>query len=185
MFNRWPTRSVERERVGREKRATRGDTRDRTRAREDTRVRTKTRGDTRGDTKGRTRARESTYKGKGNPQNPFVASAQANQAAAAAAQAGPPYEFRGWVPALQAAAPVAAAAAPAAAAQSADVREMDAQKGAGKGQKGKIPVTPQKRVGCQDWLVGRSAEQQREWEQWGEDQGPRPPTPGGPQGHIT
>ena len=40
------------------------------------------------------------YKGKGNPQNPFVASAQANQAAAAAAQAGPPYEFRGWGPAL-------------------------------------------------------------------------------------
>ena len=82
------------------------------------------------------------YKGKGNPQNPFVAYAQANQAAAAAAQAGPPYEFRGWGPALQAAAPAAAAAAatpaatPAAApaVQSADVREWDAQKGVGKGQ---------------------------------------------------
>ena len=52
------------------------------------------------------------YKGKGNRQNPFVASAQASQAAAAA-QAGPPYEFRGLGPALQAAAPAAAAAAPA------------------------------------------------------------------------
>ena len=64
------------------------------------------------------------YKGKGNPQNPFVASAQANQAAAAA-QAGPPYEFRGWGPALQAAAPTAAEAAAAAAAApvSADERE--------------------------------------------------------------
>ena len=130
------------------------------------------------------------YKGKGRPQNPFVASAQASQAAvAAAAQAGPPYEFRGWGPALQAAAPAAAAAAaatpaaaPAAAVQSADVREWDAQKGVGKGQKGKIPVTPQKRVGWQDWSVGRA---QQEWENWGEDQGPRPPRPGGRQGHAT
>ena len=81
------------------------------------------------------------YKGKGypqgNPQNPFVASAQANQAAAAAAaatpaQAGPPYHFRGWGPALQAAALAAAAAAEAApapaqaaaaAAQPGDVRK--------------------------------------------------------------
>ena len=83
------------------------------------------------------------YKGKGNPQNPFVASAQANQAAAAAAaaaatpaQAGPPYEFRGWGPALQAAAPAAAAAATPAAAQaaapavqSADVREWECTEG--------------------------------------------------------
>ena len=82
------------------------------------------------------------YKGKGNPQrepqNPFVASAQANQAAAAAAtpvQAGPPYEFRGREPALQAAVSVAAAAAIPAAAQaaapavqSADVRKGGAQK---------------------------------------------------------
>ena len=135
------------------------------------------------------------YKGKGNPQgnpqNPFVASAQANQAAAAAAaatpaQAGPPYEFRGWGPALQAAAPAAAAAAGAeatpAAAQSADVREWDAQKGVGKGQKGKIPVTPQKRVGWTDWSVGAA---NRDWENWGEDQGPRPPRPGGPQRNAT
>ena len=48
------------ERDGRERRATRGDTRDRTRAREDTRERTKTRGDTREDTRGRTRKRAST-----------------------------------------------------------------------------------------------------------------------------
>ena len=118
------------------------------------------------------------YKGKGNPQNPFVASAQANQAAAAA-QVGPQYEFRGWGPALQAAAPAAAAAtpaaAPAAAAQSADVREWDAQKGVGKGQKGKVPVTPQKRVGWQDWSVGRA---QQECGSWGEYQGPRLPRPG-------
>ena len=60
------------------------------------------------------------YKGKGSPQNPFVASAQANQAAAAA-QAGLPYEFRGWGPALQ-----AAAAAPAAQVLA---DERDAQKG--------------------------------------------------------
>ena len=135
------------------------------------------------------------YKGTGNPQSPFVASAQASQAAAAAAatpaQAGPPYEFRGWGPALQAAAPAAAAAAaatPAAAqaaapaVQSADVRERDAQRGVGKGQKGKIPVTPRKRVGWNDWSVGRA---NQDWENWGEDQGPRPPRPGGPQGHAT
>ena len=133
------------------------------------------------------------YKGKGNPQNPVVASAQANQAAAAAAtpaQAGPPYEFRGWGPALQAAAPAAAAAAatPAAAqaaapaVQSADVREWDAQKGVGKGQKRKIPVFPQKKVGWNDWSVGRA---NQEWGNYGEDQGPRPPRPGGPQGLAT
>ena len=62
------------------------------------------------------------YKGKDNPQNqnpqnPFVASAQAGQAAG-----GPSYFFTGWGPALQAAAPAAAAAA-AAAPMSADVGE--------------------------------------------------------------
>ena len=95
-------------------------------------------------------------------------------------------------PALQAAAPAAAAAAaaatpaaaPAAAAPSADVREWDTQKGVGKGQKGKIPVTPQKRVGWQDWSVGAAAQQQNAWENWGEDMGPRPPRPGGPQGQF-
>ena len=110
-------------------------------------------------------------KGKDNPQNPFVASAQANQA-----EGGPPYFFRGWGPALKAAAPAAAAAA--AAPVSADSRESDAQKGGQKGQKGQIPVTPQKKVGWQDHGVNRAANQQREWEEWGRDQGPRPLRPG-------
>ena len=114
----------------------------------------------------------------GNPQNPFVASAQANRAAAAAAaetpaQSGPPYTFRGWGPAHQAA---------AAAAQPGDVRERDAQKGVGKGQKGQIPVTPQKGVGWSDWSVGQA---NREWQNWGNHQGPRPPRLGGPQGYGT
>ena len=133
------------------------------------------------------------YKGKGNPQgnpqNPFVASAQANQAAA-----GPPYIFRGWGPALQAAAPAAAAAAEAttapsqaaaAAAQPGDVRVRDEQKGLGKGQKGQkgqIPVTPQKKVGWSDWTAGQAYRGRQEW---GEDQGPRPPKHGGPQGYAT
>ena len=174
-------------------RDTRGDTRVRTRARKDTKVRTGTRGiQRRIYVRARTRAKESTrarVTPRANPQNHFVAPAQANQAAAAAAatlaQAGPPYEFRGRGPALQAAALAAAAAGAAAtpaAAQSADVREWGAQKGVGKGQKGKIPVTPQKRVGWTDWSVGAA---NRDWENWGEDQGPRPPRPGVPQGHAT
>ena len=169
MFKQWQIRSLGKEKVGKEKIATKEGTRDRTRGREDTRERTRTRGDTKGDTRERTRTKESTYKGKGNPQNPFVASAQAYHAAAAA-QAGPPYEFRGWGPALQAAAPTAAAAAAAAAPVSADERERerererDAKKGGQKGQKGQTPVTPQKKVAWQDYGVNRAANQQREWE---------------------
>ena len=152
-------RLAERGKVGRERRDTRGDTRNRTRAKRVTKARTGKKENTREEYKGKDK-NKGEYKGKGyhqgNPQNPFVASAQANQAAAAAAatpaQEGPPYQFRGWGPALQAAAPAAAAAAEAAPAQAAaaahpgDVRERDAQKGVGKGQKGQIPVTPQKRV---------------------------------------
>ena len=115
-----------------------------------------------------------------NPQNPFVAPAQANLE-----------RQRGWGPALQAAALAAAAAAAAgaahpqvaaAAAQPGDVRVRDELKGVGKGQKGQIPVTPQKNVGWSDWSVGQA---NREWQNWGEDQGPRPPKPGGPQGYGT
>ena len=69
--------------------------------------------------------------------------------------------------ALQAAAPVAAAAPPpAAAAQSADVREMDAQKGVqevGKGQKGKIkdpsdPTEESRLAGLVSRKISRAAE---------------------------
>ena len=131
-----------------------------------------------------------------NPQNPFVASAQASEAdqggkgsSQADQQAGPPYFFRGWAPALQAAAPAAAVAAAASA--SADVRVIDAaqkggQKGAGFRQEGQIPVTPRKRVGWHDQAhANRAAKQQREWEEWGRDQGPRPLRLGGPQGSFT
>ena len=147
------------------------DTRERTKGKRDTKARTGKRG-YKGGYKGKD-------KYKGYPQNPFVASAQANLE-----------RQRGWGPALQAAAPAAAARAAAeatpaqaaAAAQPGDVRVRDELKGVGKGQKGQIPVTPQKSVGWQDWSVGQAY---REWQNWGEDQGHRPPKPGGPQGYGT
>ena len=119
-------------RVGRGKRNTREDTRDRTRTREgtrertveDTRERTSTREDTRDRTREHTRAKERTT----TPGTPFPKPTEPLRSISAGKPSGqwPPYFFRGWGPAFQAAAPTASAAAASA---SADVREKDAQKG--------------------------------------------------------
>ena len=91
-------------------------------------------GEYKGKDKGGYKGKDKGGKGKQyhqNQQKPLVASAQANEAdqrSKVDQQAGPPYFFRGWGPALQAAAPAAAAAATAAPA-SADVRIIDAARG--------------------------------------------------------
>ena len=122
------------------------------------------------------------YKGpQGNPQNPFVASAQANleRERERLGTSTPGSSTCSCGSSSSSGTPAQAAAA---AAQPGDLRVRDEQKGLGKGQKGQIPVTPQKRVGWSDWSVGQA---NRDWQNWREDQGPRPPRPGGPQGYGT
>ena len=108
-----------------------------------------------------------------NPQNPFVASAQANQQGKGNANSAPVYVAGvlqtpawggGWGPALQTAAPGATASS---AAQSADYRVRDQATGNGKSQ---VTAAPQKKVGWHDQQSGW-----RRWERWEEDEeGPGP-----------